>query len=268
MGLNVMRRIRPTRGQGWGESWTACTGRSIGSRRRLPGEPCIPLDTGRTLINGAIRSAGQLPANTGLTLAAADLHLQVRSPRFRRLIVFVIDTSDSMGEGPEARIRAGLGACVSLAAKAYLNRDQVCLITFRDQEARLVVPPTNSVTLVRQQLHRLPVGGATPLAAGLQKSREVISQARIKNPGVSPLLVLISDGEATVPLKRGAEPNGEVLAIAEAMAREKIPALVIDTLSGRQGQSVILRLARALGTDCLHIHGLQANELLHHIAQA
>jgi len=182
--------------------------------------------------------------------------------------VFVIDTSDSMGEGPEAPIRAGLGACFSLAAKAYLNRDQVCLITFRDREARLVVPPTDSVMRVRQQLHRLPVGGATPLAAGLQKARQVISQARIKNPGVSSLLVLISDGEATAPLNNGTEPNQEVLAIAEAMARESIPALVIGTLSGRQRQSVMSRLAEALGTECLHIQDLHAKELLQHIARS
>jgi magnesium chelatase subunit D len=182
--------------------------------------------------------------------------------------VFVIDASDSMGEGPEARIRAGLGACLSLAAKAYLNRDQVCLIIFRDHGARLIVPPTDSVTRVRQQLQSLPVGGATPLAAGLQKARQVISQARIKNPGVSPLLVLISDGEATTPLKNGAEPKREVLAIAKAMAKETIPALVIETLSGRQGQGLMSDLAKALGAECLRIHDLQTKVILQHIERS
>jgi magnesium chelatase subunit D len=263
-----MQRLRPTRGQGLTESRTASTGRRIGSRRRAHGEPCIPLDTASTLINSVLRRAGQLPAIPGLALVVEDLHLQVRRPRFRRLVVFVIDTSDSMGEGPEARIRAGLGACLSLAAKAYLNRDQVCLITFRDRGAKLIVPPTDSVTRIRQQLQSLPVGGATPLAAGLLKARQVIVQARVKNPGVSPLLVLISDGEATTPLKNGVEPKREVLAIARAMAKETIPALVIDTLSGRQGQGVMSHLAKALGAESLRIHDLQTKVILQHIERS
>ena len=52
---------------------------------------------------------------------------------------------------------------------------------------------------IRQQLNRLPIGGATPLAAGLQKAGQVINQARRKDRAVEPLLVLISDGEATTP---------------------------------------------------------------------
>jgi len=266
--LSIVQKSRPRRGQGVGASRAATTGRRIGSRQRQPGEPCTPLDLGRTLNSAVIRNAGGPEKKLRPFLVEQDLHLQVRSPRHRRLIVFLIDTSDSMGEGPEARIAAGLGACISLAASAYLNRDQVCLITFRGREAQLVVPPTDSVTRVRQQLQRLPVGGATPLAAGLQKALQVIHQSRIKNPGVSSLLVLISDGEATVPLISGTEPDTEVLDIARSIFREDIPALVIDTLASRRRQRILPRLARALGTECLHVHDLQAKEVLEHIAKA
>jgi Mg-chelatase subunit ChlD len=212
-----------------------------------------------------VRSAG---VDQGLTLTKEDLHLQLRSRPKRRLVVFVIDTSDSMGDGPTARITAALGACLALATRAYLNRDQVCLITFRDREARLAVPPTASVTLVRQEMHHLPIGGATPLAAGLQKAREVIRQARIKHRGVTPLMVLISDGEATVPLEPGADPVDEALALATHMNREKIPALVIDTLEHQQRQSLMPRLARALGAECRHIHDLRSEQVLQIIEQS
>jgi magnesium chelatase subunit D len=195
------------------------------------------------------------------------LHLQVRSRPGHRLVVFVIDTSDSMGDGPTARISAALGASLALAARAYLNRDRVCLVTFRDHEARLAVPPTASVTLLRQAMHRLPVGGATPLAAGLQKALEVIRQARIKNPGVTPLMVLVSDGEATVPLEPGADPIEEALQLATRMRREEIPALVIDTLEQHKRQNLMPRLARALGAECRHIHDLRSAQILELIEQ-
>ncbi len=215
-----------------------------------------------------LRRAQAAAAGRGRPLAAEDLHLQVRYRPGRRLVVFVIDTSDSMGDGPTARITAALGASLTLVSRAYLNRDQVCLITFRDQTARLVVSPTASVALVRQEMQHLPVGGATPLAAGLQKAREVIRQARLKDQGVAPLLVLISDGEATVPLDPGAEPNAEALALAKRMYQEKIPALLIDTLESRKRQNLMPQLARALGVECRHIQDLRSEQVLQLIEQS
>jgi magnesium chelatase subunit D len=178
------------------------------------------------------------------------------------LVVFVIDTSDSMGDGPTARISAALGASIALAANSYLNRDQVCLVTFRDREAQIVVPPTNSVTKLRQQLQSLPIGGATPLAAGLKKARQLILQARIKSPAVEPLMVLLSDGEATVALENGGDPTEEVLSIARQMHQEKIRALIIDTNASYNHLSLMPRLAQALGSVYQQIHELRSGEVL------
>ena len=167
-----------------------------------------------------------------------------------------------MGDGPVTRMSAALGAIAALAARAYLNREQVCLITFRDRHAQLVVPPTASVVRIRQQLNKLPVGGATPLPAGLKKAGQVIAQAKRKNQGIEPLLVLISDGEATMPLIAGADPVQEALAIAQQLGQEKIPALVIDTMPDHRQRTFMPRLAEALGTRCQHIHNLQTRQIL------
>ena len=167
-----------------------------------------------------------------------------------------------MGDGPMTRMSAALGAIAALAARAYLNREQVCLITFRDRHAQLVVPPTDSVMRIRQQLDRLPVGGATPLAAGLRKVGQVIAQAKRKDPAMEPLLVLISDGEATVPLHPGADPAQEALDFARQLGREKVPALVIDTMPGHLQRNFMPQLAKALGTDCQHVANLQARQIL------
>lgn len=208
------------------------------------------------------RRIATVEPSDGLTLTPADLYLQRHHQPARRLVAFVVDTSDSMGDGPTARMRAALGALLSLAGSAYLNRDQVCLITFREHTADLVVPPTDSVMLIRQRVQRLPVGGATPLAAGLNKACRVMRQARAKNPGLIPVMVLISDGEATASLEPGADPQRECLELAGALRRENFTSFVIDTSIEPQSRRLMPRLAEALGTDCHHLHSLQAAQVL------
>jgi len=121
-------------------------------------------------------------------LRPEELRLKLRQLRPHRLVVFAVDTSDSMGDGPEAGMRAALGAALALAGEAYLNRDLVSLVTFRGETAQTLVPPTNSVARLRRSLGRLPVGGATPLAAGIRQARQVIRQARAREPGLDSLL--------------------------------------------------------------------------------
>jgi len=208
------------------------------------------------------RLAGARDCGENKSLTAADLHLQLRSQRPRRLTVFAIDTSDSMGDSPTVRMSAALGAIAALASRAYLNREQVCLITFRDRHAQVAVPPTDSVMRIRQQLNRLPVGGATPLAAGLQKAGQVINQARRKDRAVEVLLVLVSDGEATMPLHANADPVHEALEIALQLGQQGVPALVIDTAPGDRHRNNMQRIAEALGTSCQHIYNLQASQIL------
>jgi magnesium chelatase subunit D len=214
------------------------------------------------------RLAGAQDSGQNRSLAAADLHLQLRSRRPRRLTVFAVDTSDSMGDSPTVRMSAALGAIAALASKAYLNREQVCLITFRDRHAQVVVPPTNSVMRIRQQLNRLPIGGATPLAAGLQKAGQLINQARRKDRAVEPLLVLVSDGEATMPLHAGADPVQEALEIARQLRHEAVQSLIIDTAPGDRQQSCMPQIAEVLGTACQHIGHLQAGQILQLIEKA
>ncbi len=167
-----------------------------------------------------------------------------------------------MGDGPRNRIGAALGSALSLAGESYLNRDQVCLVTFRDTGAQVLVPPTNSITLLRQRLRRVAIGGATPLAAGLYKVLQVVRQSRAKSPGSQPLLVLISDGEATSSIKPGAEPLEEAMDAARQLHREQIPAILIDTSSHLKAGSCMPRLTDIFETACNRLHLLTAGKVL------
>jgi magnesium chelatase subunit D len=178
-------------------------------------------------------------------------------------VLFAVDASDSMGDGPETRMAAALGAATALARRAYLNRDQVALVTFRDRAATLSVPITSSVQRVRDRLRQLTVGGATPLADGLRLARDIFRQARRKDPTLDAVLVLISDGEATVALQRGGDPCADALEIAGQLRQDGVASVLIDTGSAAGRARLLPRLAAALDGHCRRLQELSGGDILH-----
>ena len=75
--------------------------------------------------------------------APDDLRRAVREGREGNLVIFVVDASGSMAA--RDRMSAVSGATLSLLRDAYQRRDKVAVITFRGQDARVVLPPTSSV---------------------------------------------------------------------------------------------------------------------------
>ncbi|RMF46319.1 MAG: VWA domain-containing protein, partial [Anaerolineae bacterium] len=94
-----------------------------------------------------------------------DLQRKVRVKKVANLVLFVVDASWSMAVAE--RMAATKGAIMSLLTDAYQRRDRVGLIVFQKDRATLVLPPTNSVQLAQRALTNIPVGGKTPLSAGL-----------------------------------------------------------------------------------------------------
>ena len=80
-----------------------------------------------------------------LELRKQDLQRKVRVRRANNLILFVVDASWSMAAAE--RMEATKGAIMSLLMDAYQRRDQVGLVVFQKDRARLVLPPTSSVDL-------------------------------------------------------------------------------------------------------------------------
>jgi magnesium chelatase subunit D len=76
---------------------------------------------------------------------------------------------------------------MSLLTDAYQRRDRVGLIVFQKNDAHTVLPPTNSVELARRALTDIPVGGKTPLSAGLQTAYEVFTRELRKMPDLIPV---------------------------------------------------------------------------------
>jgi magnesium chelatase subunit D len=194
-------------------------------------------------------------------ITEADLRYKERERRMGHLVLFVVDCSGSMGA--RRRMTATKGAILSLLKDCYQKRDQVALIVFRRRQAEVVLPPTASVELASRRLKDLPVGGRTPLAAGLLAAHRIMAQVRRKDPRRRLLVVLVSDGRANQGLSD--LPIMEELRRLAALLRE-IPLtdyVVVDT----EDKSHLLRtdlareLAGLLGAPCFTLEDLRAEHL-------
>jgi len=107
--------------------------------------------------------------------------------------VFVVDAS---GSAAANRLGEAKGAVELLLADCYVRRDRVALIVFRGAAASVLLEPTRSLVRAKRLLARMPAGGGTPLAAGIDAA--VALAASVTRSGSTPQLVFLTDGRANV----------------------------------------------------------------------
>jgi magnesium chelatase subunit D len=194
-------------------------------------------------------------------LTRQDLRGKIREKRIGNFLLFVVDASGSMGA--RGRMAASKGAVMSLLLDAYQKRDRVGMITFRRNEAFVNLPPTTSVDMAGRLLAEMPVGGRTPLSAGLAKSHEQVRNYLIKNPTAQPIVIFITDGKCNVALG-GRPPVEESLHLAGALTRdERSRYIVVDTEeAGLVTFGLARRLAGAMRAQYFKIDDLKAEALV------
>ncbi|GAB4374363.1 MAG: hypothetical protein Kow00128_24290 [Deltaproteobacteria bacterium] len=172
-------------------------------------------------------ASGHVERDTGrVRVDVADLRGKRRERKVGNLILVVLDASASMET--QRRMVATKGAVLSLLRDAYVKRDRVGLISFRDSVAEVVVPPTDSVAMAAMQLSWLASGGTTPLSIGIFAAVRTLEMEQVREPGRKPLVVLITDGRANVAY-HGGEPLEEAVRMAKILRKRRITSLVIDT---------------------------------------
>ncbi|WP_367136498.1 putative cobaltochelatase [Saccharothrix sp. HUAS TT1] len=194
----------------------------------------------------------------GLELRGADLRLSVREGKEGNLVLFVVDASGSMAA--RQRMSAVSGAVISLLRDAYQRRDKVGVVTFRGREARVALPPTNSVDAAAARLRALRTGGRTPLADGLLRARRVLEVERVRDPRRRPLLVLLTDGRATAA-GTGGDPLRDALRAAGLVAADGVASVVVDCEHGPIRLGLAAAVAGALGAACLRLEELSADQV-------
>jgi len=164
--------------------------------------------------------------------------------------VLLLDTSGSLAA--RRRSRAVATTALSLLGDAYRRRDRVALLTFRGESATVVVPPTRSIDLAGRRLRDLPVGGRTPLAAGLEAVHRLVRREAWRDPTRRPLLVVVTDGRAT----GDDDPLAQARRAAAALARTGTSSIVVDAEDGPVRLGLAGELARHLDGELVTIPGL------------
>ena len=203
--------------------------------------------------------------NIALHVKPSDYMRKVRVRRAANLILFLVDASWSMAVAE--RMSATKGAILSLLTDAYQRRDRVGLIVFQKDRATLVLPPTNSIQLAHRALTNIPVGGKTPLAAGLQMAYEVLQREVILHPDVRPLLIVLTDGAGNVSLG-SLPPLEEAYQISNLIAKAEIHSIVINMEAVTYDQGLSSALAEKLKAPCMSITDLKAEHLYLAVRQA
>jgi magnesium chelatase subunit D len=187
-----------------------------------------------------------------------DVQKKVRVRKASNLVLFVVDASWSMAGAQ--RMEATKGAIMSLLVDAYQKRDHVGLVVFQKEEARLVLPFTSSVELAQAALRHLPVGGKTPLSAGLMLAYRTFHRELRLYPKAMPLMILLTDGAGNVALTE-TPPQEEAHKIADLIHGAGIHSVVINMEHEAYDRGLADNLAQALGGPCYCLTELKAAEL-------
>jgi magnesium chelatase subunit D len=197
-----------------------------------------------------------------LRVQPGDMRRAVREGREGNLVIFVVDASGSMAA--RDRMAAVSGATLSLLRDAYQRRDKVAVITFRQQEARLLLPPTTSAHIAGRRLSRFDTGGKTPLAEGLLAARELVLREKVRDRARRPLIVVLTDGRATA----GPDPLGRSRSAAALLVAEGAAAVVVDCETSYVRLGLAQQLAAQLGAPTVRLEQLRADCLTRAVRSA
>ncbi len=199
-------------------------------RGRYSGAMRIPEASARVAVDATLRAASLLGLKSDHRRVDKEA---LRYKRFARksgtLFIFAIDASGSMAIN---RINQARVAILSLLRESYVNRDRVAIIAFRGLASEVVLPPSRSILRARQALDSIPIGGGTPLSAGLASVLNLVKRERVKDSKV--VMLLFTDGGANVSVRLGSSSRRELIDtevrfLGAALTKAGVSSLVVDT---------------------------------------
>jgi magnesium chelatase subunit D len=237
---------RPGRPGGHARLHVLATLRAAAPRQRLrQAEPLAAADT----------SAAS--PRKRVAIRAEDFHIQRYQQRSSSCLILALDAS---GSAALQRLAEAKGAVELLLQQSYSRRDSVCIVAFRGAQAQLLLPATRSLVRAKRAMTGLPGGGGTPLALALKMAHE--QAALLQRQGVTPLLVVLSDGRANVTLQ-GLGGRAQAQADAQNWGQQWCSsghrALWIDTSVQPDAQAK--QLAATMGAHYLPMPQVQAQRM-------
>jgi magnesium chelatase subunit D len=213
--------------------------------------------SGKIALDATLRAAASSistnanPRDARRAIPADALRYKLFKRKQGRLFLFAIDLSGSMALN---RIHHAREVIFGLLRRSYIQRDSVAIVGFRGLTANVMLPPTKSMLRARRVLETLPMGGGTPLCAGLARALELAKRAQ-RNSGEM-VLMLFTDGGANVPLRafektnrsaRRSQIENEVRRLGDELKNGAIALVVVDTQKAFGSSGDALAIAESLG---------------------
>ena len=192
-----------------------------------------------------------------VAIRSEDFHVHRYQQHSASCLILAIDAS---GSAALQRLAEAKGAVELLLQQSYARRDSVCIVSFKGAQAQLLLPMTRSLVRAKRAMTGLPGGGGTPLALALKMACEQAHQ--LQRQGVTPILVVLSDGRANVNLQ-GLGGRAQAQADAQQWAAQWRQtghrALWIDT--SIQPDAQVQNMAQIMGGSYMPMPQVQAQRM-------
>jgi len=180
-----------------------------------------------------------------LKVDVEDIRVKVREMRAPITMVLLLDMSESMVPS----LVNVKNAILSMHDMANKRRDRVGLVIFKGQDATTLQSPTTNLNIVVKKLMQVGASDLTPLASGMYEAWRVLRNERNRNRDIIPVLVIISDGIANIPLASPLSPHTRMRFVNQAQA----DVLDAAALLQRDGvKTLIINPSHALETGVPH----------------
>ncbi|RLI33288.1 hypothetical protein DRO56_02070 [Candidatus Bathyarchaeota archaeon] len=200
-------------------------GRIIGWR--FPGKEVRNIHLSATIRAAALRGVETGSRLRPLEITFQDIREKLLLYKAPITIVLVVDLSESM----ITTVRALRSSILRLCRDAYLYRDKIGIVAMKKKGALIVQWPTTDFRTIAESLMNFRVSGLTPLAAGMYEALKVLKAEKRRNDETIPLMIIVTDGFANVPLPydpRTNKPRPFILTVssrAGIMALEDVVAI-------------------------------------------
>ncbi len=257
----LMTQAGRSQGNTSGRSGQFKTGTQRG--RPLPPRPGRPGGHSRLHVLATLRAAAPKQKLRGakvqgrVAIRSEDFHVHRYQQHASSCLILALDAS---GSAALQRLAEAKGAVELLLQQSYARRDSVCIVAFRGAQAQLLLPMTRSLVRAKRAMTGLPGGGGTPLALALKMAYE--QAAQLHRQGVTPILVMLSDGRANVTLQGlggRAQAQADALQWSAQWRQTGHRSLWIDT--SLQPDPQVQNLAHTMGGSYLPMPQVQAQRV-------
>ncbi|MHA1384837.1 MAG: VWA domain-containing protein [Candidatus Helarchaeota archaeon] len=221
----------------------------------------LPRERTRSIaFDATIRAAAPYQKNRknrglAINLKMEDLREKIFEYKAPLSIVFVLDASGSMFR----MLKQMKDVIMNLHEDAYKHRDRVGLVTFQGYDAIVIQQPTVNLDLVINRLSFVQSDSWTPLASGLKVGAEVLKHEKQRSSEIIPVLVVLTDGGANVPISSIPPPpfhnfqyyqmlEEEIQQISLTLKKENIHTIVLwpenASMRGPRHKRIALSIAK------------------------